>query len=61
LENLCDELSKEYGFEITPVFLGVGTDLDSIHEEIGLYRDYMLSEKITDLDGIKEYSINKGR
>ncbi len=61
LENLCDELSKEYGFEITPVFLGVGTDLDSIHEEIGLYRDYMLSEKITDLNGIKEYSINKGR
>jgi hypothetical protein len=61
LENLCYEISKKYGFQITTVFLGVGTDLDSIYEEIGLYRDYILSEKITDSDGIKEYSINKGR
>ena len=60
LENLFEELSKEYGFEISPVFLGVGTDLDSIHEEIELYRDYMISEQITNLDDCKKYSIYKG-
>ena len=60
LENLFEELSKEYGFEISPVFLGVGIDLDSIYEEIELYRDYMISEQITNLDACKKYSIFKG-
>jgi len=61
LENLFEELSKEYGFEISPVFLGVGIDLDSIYEEIELYRNYMISEQITNLDGCKKYSIFKGK
>ena len=61
LENLFDELSRESGFEIDPVFLGIGTDLDSIYEEIELYRDYITSENITNLDGSKNYSINKGK
>ncbi len=61
LENLFEELSKEYGFEISPVFLGVGIDLDSIYEEIELYRNYMISEQITNLDDCKKYSIFKGK
>ena len=60
LESLFEELSQEYGFEISPVFLGVGIDLDSIHEEIELYRDYMISEEINSLDSCKKYSIYKG-
>ncbi len=61
LENLFEELSREAGFKIIPVFLGVGADLDSIYEEIELYRDYIRSENISDLDGYRSYSLYKGR
>ena len=60
LENLFEELSRKAGFEIRPVFLGVGTDLDSIYEEINLYRDYMASQTIFELDDLRSYSLNKG-
>ena len=60
LKNLFDELGKEAGFDITPVFLGVGTDLDCVHEEIELYRNYMVSQTMHDLEDLGNYSLNKG-
>ena len=32
LKNLFDELGKKAGFDITPVFLGVGIDLDCVYK-----------------------------
>lgn len=60
LENLFEELSRKAGFEISSVFLGVGIDLDSIYEEINLYRDYMASQTTFELDDLRSYSLNKG-
>ena len=59
MENLFDELSEKAGFEITPVFLGAGEDLDSIYTEIELYREYMQDHSTGTLKECKIYSINK--
>lgn len=59
VENLFDELSSKAGFVMTPVYLGAGLELDTIEEEIGLYRDYIRSMGSMDLDACRDYSINK--
>ena len=59
MENLFEELSEKAGFEITPVFLGAGEDLDSIYTEIELYREYMQDHTTGTLEECKIYSINK--
>jgi hypothetical protein len=59
MENLFEELSEKAGFEITPVFLGAGEDLDSIYTEITLYREYMQDHSTGTLKECKNYSINK--
>ena len=59
VENLFDELSSKAGFVMTPVYLGAGLELDTIEEEIGLYRDYIRSIGSMDLDACRDYSINK--
>jgi hypothetical protein len=53
LENLFDDLSKEAGFEIYPIFLDVCADLNDIENQIIEYIDYMKN-----IHGI---SINKGK
>jgi len=59
MENLFEELSEKAGFEITPVFLGAGEDLDSIYTEITLYREYMQEYSTWTFKECKNYSINK--
>ena len=61
LENLFAELSAKNGFDIHPVFLGIGTDLDSIYREIETYRDYMRLDGSGGLDRGREYSLTKGK
>ena len=61
VENLFDDISKELGTAIYPVFLDVCVDLNDIGEEINLYHDYMTNLWRPSINNAAKYSINKGK
>ena len=61
MENLFEELSEKAGFEMTPIFLGAGEDLDSIYTEMELFREYIQDYTTGTMEEYQDYSINKIR
>ena len=61
VDNLFDELSREFGFKMSAIFLGVGIELDSIHSEIDEYRDVMIKLDGASMKEVRKYSVTKGK
>ena len=55
VDNKFEELSREYEFDITAVYLGSGIDLDFIYYDIDEYREYMKEKGSLSLDDMKQY------
>jgi hypothetical protein len=61
IENLCEDLSKELGFIINPVFIDISVGLDEIRDNIIEYHNYMKEIKIPSVKNAKKYSIQRGQ